>query len=247
MRDPKRLLRGGGTGLERQLLQAVARERPSPALTRRMQGAIGVGASLIGFKAAASLLAQLAVVTLIATGMGDSSHEPRPAVPLQTLPGTPLGVAPPAPPVEGGLAGSAQPSSAQPSSPESPASEGEAARSPAPSPTSARAPRVPSRPGAGAASREDLRDEIRLLDRARAALESNEPRRALAELTRYRERFPGGAFQQEASVLRVEALSRSGQQARAASLAREFVSRHPDSPHVDRVRGVSSATSKPPR
>lgn len=242
MRDPKRLLKGGGTGLERHLLQAVARERPSPALTRRMQGAIGVGASLIGFKAAASLLAQLAVVTLIATGIGDSSHQRR-AAPLPTPATSAVSFAAPARPPEGSLPGLA-PDSARQSAPSQTA---DAARGPAPSPASARAARAQPRSGAGATSREDLRDEIRLLDRARAALESNEPRRALAELSRYRQRFPRGAFQQEASVLRVEALSRSGEQARAASLAREFVSRHPDSPHVDRVRGVTSATSKTPR
>ena len=62
MSDPKRLLDGDTTELERLLLTAVARERPSRTLTRRMRSAIGLAGTLLTFKAAAAALTVAAVV-----------------------------------------------------------------------------------------------------------------------------------------------------------------------------------------
>ena len=82
----------------------------------------------------------------------------------------------------------------------------------------------------------NLRDEIRLLDRARAAMRMRAPQQALEELRQYFDGHPLGTLEPEATVLRIEALQQSGQRAQAAAASREFLARHPDGPLADRVR-----------
>jgi hypothetical protein len=90
----------------------------------------------------------------------------------------------------------------------------------------------------------NLRDEIRLLDRARAALRMRAPSEALDSLRQYFDGHPRGTLEPEATVLRIEALLQSGQRVQAAAAAREFLTRHPDGPLADRVRR-GMADSKP--
>ena len=84
-----------------------------------------------------------------------------------------------------------------------------------------------------------LRDEIRLLDRARAALRMRSPQQALQELRRYFEGHPHGVLEPEAAVLRIEALHENGDRVQAAAASREFLARHPDGPLADRVRRLA--------
>jgi hypothetical protein len=84
-----------------------------------------------------------------------------------------------------------------------------------------------------------LRDEIRLLDRARASLRMRAPQQALQELRHYFDGHPRGMLEPEAAVLRIEALRESGDRAQAASASREFLARHPDGPLADRVRRLA--------
>ena len=65
--------------------------------------------------------------------------------------------------------------------------------------------RAPQKPAAGSTNA-SLREEIRLIDSARVAVKKNEGARAIGILDQYARRFPGGAFQEEARVLRAEAL-----------------------------------------
>jgi hypothetical protein len=92
-----------------------------------------------------------------------------------------------------------------------------------------------------------LGDEIAWLKRARAELDSGNARGALAELDRYARDVPGARLGDEATVLRLEALARSGRGPEAARLAREFVAKNPGSPLVDRARTFvpDAATSTP--
>ena len=85
------------------------------------------------------------------------------------------------------------------------------------------------------AERGDLRAEIALVDEARTALHEQSPRRALALLHRYAVAYPQGTFGPEVEALRVEALDQSGEHRLASSLARTFLSQHPDSPLAERV------------
>jgi hypothetical protein len=89
------------------------------------------------------------------------------------------------------------------------------------------------------ASDAKLRDEIRLLDRARAALRMRAPQQALQELRHYFEGHPHGVLEPEAAVLRIEALRENGDRAQAAAASREFLARHADGPLADRVRRLA--------
>ena len=55
------------------------------------------------------------------------------------------------------------------------------------------------------------------------------PRQAVATWDRYRARYPGGLLRTEADLSVIEALSRTGDQARALVEARDFLQRHPNS------------------
>jgi hypothetical protein len=84
-----------------------------------------------------------------------------------------------------------------------------------------------------------LRDEIRLLDRARASLRMRAPQQALQELRLYFDGHPHGMLEPEAAVLRIEALRENGDRVQAAAASREFLARHPDGPLADRVRRLA--------
>jgi hypothetical protein len=93
-----------------------------------------------------------------------------------------------------------------------------------------------------------LQRELALLGEARAALAAGEPQRALLVLERHAAlgKVMGARSQlhAEARVLRLEALSGTGQGARAAEEAREFVRTHPTSPLVDAaMRFIEPETS----
>ena len=84
-----------------------------------------------------------------------------------------------------------------------------------------------------------LRDEIRILDRARSALHSRTPHQALQELAQYFNAHPSGMLEPEAAVLRIEALREDGDRVQSAAASREFLARHPDGPLADRVRRLA--------
>jgi len=213
---------GDATGFERLLLDAVRREQPSASLRRRMQQGLGIATSIFGLKAALAAASQIAVVALLASGISDSPKSilQAPRASEHAAVSAPVEVTPP----QAAAAAVVAPA---------PAPELDVtAVKPAAKATIARAETPRAVPA--------LRDEIRLLDRARSALQQKAPKRALLELARYQERFPRGSFRQEASVLRVEALAQGGERDRAAALARDFVAQHPNSPHVDRVEQVTN-------
>jgi TolA-binding protein len=217
MRDPERLL-SRTTGFERALLAAAARERPSRELRTRMRRALGLPLvlSFAGFKAAAVAWAQATVVAVVGAGLVGTASSP-PREPTSSPASAPADIRPPPPVVR-----------------QAPATEA----SPVPAPAEeAKAPkRAPTR-----APSDDVREEIRLLDHARAALLQHAPARALERLGQYAQRFPRGALRQEATVLRIEALGEQGDQARAAALAQEFLAQHPGSPHAERVTAAAAS------
>jgi outer membrane protein assembly factor BamD (BamD/ComL family) len=86
-----------------------------------------------------------------------------------------------------------------------------------------------------------MREQIALLDRARAALRSGHGGAALTELDTYRKRFPRGEFAQEVSVLKIEALVQNGQMDSARTLGKRFLAAHPESPHVERIERLIGA------
>ncbi len=107
-------------------------------------------------------------------------------------------------------------------------------------------PRAPAPAAPRAAS--TLVAETAKLEAARAALQTNDPTRALTALDDYGSAFPRGVLAPEATVLRVEALARRGgaaDRAAAQRLGEAFLREHPASPLCERVRILVSQTSIP--
>jgi TolA-binding protein len=213
--DPKRLLAGDATDFERNLLDAVRKERPAPVLEEGIRRALGLPEAVVTTTKTtlltwgkATLLGVVTAGGLAAGTLALQGEQPAPALAAAQKVDT-----------------AARPSPLEPE----------------PAPAEVQPPPEPkraTRPATSSAAR-DLREEIRLLDQVRAALSSGSHRRALSLLSAHAERFPRGTFRQEAGVLRMEALDRSGDKARARALATKFLADHPKSPHVERVRRIA--------
>jgi hypothetical protein len=80
-----------------------------------------------------------------------------------------------------------------------------------------------------------LTDELSSLKLASSALSTGDAHAALAALDQY-DRMKGQKLRAEATLLRIEALSRAGQPEAASALAKRFVELNPGSPLVDRAR-----------
>jgi hypothetical protein len=85
-----------------------------------------------------------------------------------------------------------------------------------------------------------LEGEVAALDQARTVLAGGDPTRALEALDQYEQAFPKGALRPEATYLRIQALSKSGQQGAARSLAARFLAHHPKSPHAAQLQALLS-------
>ena len=81
-----------------------------------------------------------------------------------------------------------------------------------------------------------LSDELDTLKIASSSLAAGDTGSALAALDRYDRVLKGKKMRAEATLLRIEALSRSGQVGAASALAQQFVDKNPESPLVDRAR-----------
>jgi outer membrane protein assembly factor BamD (BamD/ComL family) len=81
-----------------------------------------------------------------------------------------------------------------------------------------------------------LSDELSALKVASSALSAGDPQAALVALDRYDRVLKGQKMRAEATLLRIEALSRAGQAEAASALAQSFVKQNPGSPLVDRAR-----------
>ena len=227
--DPKRLTVVGATDLERTLLGAARRERPSPELTARMAAGLGISAAAITTAAAPAVAAKTSLVGWASAGVvaaavvagvvgvrlsarPDAARAARAAVtsPAVIAVEDPPGVAPVA-----------------------------AARRVVAKDGERRMERV-RRHAPAAPPAADLGDQIALMDAARTAVKSGQTERSLALLRRYDASYPAGAFRPEALALRIEALAADGRSGEARALAREFLARYPQSPLGDRVARVSA-------
>jgi hypothetical protein len=88
-------------------------------------------------------------------------------------------------------------------------------------------------------SQPDISLEIAALDEARTALRQGRAQDALGALDRYGAEYgKNGGLRVEATVLRIDALIRSGNRGRATALASAFLARNPKSPYAARVRAL---------
>jgi hypothetical protein len=85
----------------------------------------------------------------------------------------------------------------------------------------------------------DLVQEVRALDRARAAIAAGNGAVALRTLDEYRATFRRRQLDSEALMLQIQAMVMTGDRAGAQALARSFVAQNPRSPLVDRVRSLT--------
>jgi hypothetical protein len=197
----KRLVETDASEFERGLLDALKLERPSAELEQRMRDAIGLGpapapAPAIPLPPTAPAAKTLGTWGVIAAGsvvaalvVGGGSMMSGDEAPVEA-------------PVE------APAKVVAPSEQRGPTPISELAPEVAPAPAADR-PSTTSRSAQKAASgptSASLREEIRLIDSARVAVKKNESARAIGILDQYSRRFPEGAFQEEARVLRAEAL-----------------------------------------
>jgi hypothetical protein len=86
-----------------------------------------------------------------------------------------------------------------------------------------------------------LSAELAALDDARASLSAGKARDTLAKLDAYDREFPAGHLRDEATVLRVEALIRSGDGPAAQALGQRFLAASPSSAYGARVRSLLAA------
>jgi len=84
-----------------------------------------------------------------------------------------------------------------------------------------------------------LTAELAALDAARSSLSHSDPSAALSALDGYARNFPRGRLKLEAEVLRIGALSKSGQTEAARKRAQTFLRLHPDSVLASRVRSYA--------
>ena len=87
-------------------------------------------------------------------------------------------------------------------------------------------------------------DEPSTIEAARAAIARGESAKALVILDAHDRDFAQGLMNPDATVLRIEALARTGEDARAKQLAEGFLTDFPHSPLAGRVRGLLDAINR---
>jgi hypothetical protein len=85
---------------------------------------------------------------------------------------------------------------------------------------------------------ETLTEEVRHVDRARAALASGRAAETLAAVGEYERRFPQRRFAPEALYLRMEAFASLGRTAQARAAAEQLLTSYPGTPNGARARAV---------
>jgi hypothetical protein len=234
------------TPLERMLLDASRAEQPSDEHKSRLRAALGIGLPLSGPLAAPPPPVRApSPVAANAPAAGGSLAKSAPLAKVALGVGV-LGVV-------GALWFTQQPDAAVPSPPQpTVAPQVAAPLLPAPAPvvqapvssvsplppveTPASAPRGRSAPSAAT---DDLGEQIRLIEAARAGVAAKNAKAALTALDSYSAKFPRGSFGQEALVLRIRAVDQAGDSARATAMAKSFISRFPASPHVARLKPIA--------
>jgi TolA-binding protein len=244
--------------LERSLLASARLDvRPAPQAVRNRilgvmtaMGALGTGSAVAG--ATSGALGRLAIVKWIAATaiVGAASAGGYTAVKHARLTAANVGRA--SDPQAVVARGNASPvqtlentrTGASPSSEEgaTPTAAPVTAATPPPAPVQrhrAATPKAAS-PGKTAADTSSLEGEVAALDRARAALVAGDPARTIDLLDGYEQAFPKGALRQEATYLRIQAFSKSGQRGGARDLAARLLADHPESPHASQLRQLLS-------
>jgi hypothetical protein len=260
--DPKRLLEDWNDDLGRAALRAAARDVP-PASAKERAKAVAIGAlaptaaaltTAMGTSAVATgaigltkVVAFIGVagVALVAGTVYLSSAEKHIETPSPTTANAIHTAAPSAlaSPTPSALTQASDDASAPPLASAVVVTSRSATTAPARAPTVA--PQPSTAPSAPVDHESALAGELSSLDRARSALAQGNASQALALLDDYSAHFPRGALSTEATVLRIEALVRSGDRASAITLAHAFLAANATSPYAPRVRSLIGESSAP--
>jgi hypothetical protein len=240
MRDPRRLLEGDASELERSLLTLVQSECAPPAATQRLVAQLGLSSAGLGLAHAGAVAKQTGASSIVppaALGSGAGL--------LSGLTGKLLLAA-----LISGAGGAAwlglvsfAPETAR-VEPRMPATEHVVPVAPetaevAPAASQLAPPAVPA-PKRGAEA-SGLSREVAALAAVRALLKAGDASGALYALDVAARERPRSVLEQEATALRIEALLAGHQVADAQTLAERFLRAHPNSPHVARVRALVRA------
>ncbi|MEP7050257.1 MAG: outer membrane protein assembly factor BamD [Pseudomonadota bacterium] len=231
MKDFNRLLDDAQTDpLEAEILRLARVEAPSTESRRRILAGLGTsaavgtvsrssaGADKVG-RAGAAL--KWACAGIVAVGASAAVlWLAQPAARPRLVTSTPM-VAPLPPRPSAPASASNAPDSLPAPPPTLPKPADRAARS--------LAPRSLAQPGPS------LAEEVAVIRSAKQALAAGDAAQALHELHVYQAHFPGGRLAQEANIVRIEALLKSGNRAAADAAADRFLAAHPDSPYAPRV------------
>lgn len=227
MKDPSRLLEGYTTPAERAMLENARDDGPSDAQLAAARAALGLApialvppieAAVTGTAKTVKLaLAAAAITAGVSAGVvGYRSTEPiRPLPPM-----APASVDVQVPKMIEAVELEPPAEVRMPPKRVRPRREAEAPVPPPPRPT--------------------LRDEMRLIQEARLAVEARDGPRALATLEAYDDMFETGTLREEADALYVEAAFITGDE-NAPVLAKRFLERHPTSPYAAAIRALSEA------
>lgn len=98
---------------------------------------------------------------------------------------------------------------------------------------------------AKASSTHTVAGEVQLVDAARTALRAGDATQCLHWLAERRRRFPQGLLGPEAALIRIEALTQSGQMEAARDSGRQFLEEYPTGPLAHRVRSLLGLHSAP--
>jgi hypothetical protein len=88
---------------------------------------------------------------------------------------------------------------------------------------------------------QSLSREVAMIDGARRSLASADAAGALRQLDEYSAVMRTGTLDREAQLLRIDALTQSGQHAPALSLAERYLASYPNDPHAARLRALFAA------
>lgn len=231
--EPVRLLQGGGSAHERRLLESAALDEMPSSTPERLARALAQPGALgpvprrwTRLKAVGGLggLGGLGVVALFAFGAPGNGA---PAAPT-SLPGVSTAPAPAAAPEAAAPEGTRLDARQGPDIPNHDALSHSAEPSvvaepvlaaPLPARASSEQRARPARQEQAAAPGAGLVDEVRFLERARAALRAGRTAAAEWALADYRARFAHGEMAFEAELLEAERASADGDAARAAAIA----------------------------
>ncbi|WP_437597488.1 hypothetical protein WMF28_33055 [Sorangium sp. So ce590] len=266
MTDPKRLGEDESTEFERTLLRSWKHESPPSSARARALAIAGLAAGTSAAPAAPAApapgaatgkllsLAKWGLGTAIGAGMiGAGVALLRPAAPPSSAVPSSEPPAASAPPVPGEPPVANPPPVAPASTPAAPVTRAPlplpASALPSPAPPVASPPRskstTPRARSAPVAPTDALGEQVAMIDHARDTLGAGDAAGCLSELDAYDRRFPRSAMGEEATVLRIEALLRLGDRARAADLGQRFLASRPTSPHASGVRALLGATTNP--